>query len=262
MPTASTARRAIAVIAAGGALALPASAMAAEQVTISPIKLTGTLGGPAALTLGLNVTNSLGGVPSPLAGVATIELPQGGIYNAQGFTTCPLATITAAIGTPPVCPADSRVATGSATGQAVIGGTEITEPAVLDAYLVKRSPLTLEFWGNGTSPIAETLTFPATFGPGSSPYGEQVSIQVPTITSVPGGPDVSITEIEASIKDTRSVTTTKTVKVGGRSEKKRVKTTVGLITLPKRCPGTLHWGTNLMFQDGTSATATATSACP
>ena len=71
-----------------------------------------------------------------------------------------------------------------------------------------------------------------------------------------------ITEITVSIKDTRSVTTTKTVKVGKKEEKKRVKTTVGLVTLPRRCPGTLHWGADLMFQDGTSALASATTACP
>ncbi len=262
MRTASTALRAIAAIAVGGALALPASAVAADQVAISPIKLTGTLGGPGALTLGLNVTDSLGGLPSPLSGIAKIYLPEGGIYNATGFATCPLATITAAVGAPPTCPAGSQIGSGSATGQAVIGGTEITEPAAVDVYLVQRSPIGIEFWGNGTNPIAETLAFAGTFAPDSSPYGEQVTIQVPTITSVPGGPDVSITEITVSISDTRSVTTTKTVKVGKREQKKRVKTTVGLVTLPTKCPGTLHWGANLMFQDGTSAAATATSSCP
>ncbi len=262
MRTASTALRALAVIAAGGALALPASASAAEQVVITPIKLTGTLGGAGGLTLGFTVADSLGGIPSPLAGIATIDLPAGGTYNATGFPTCPLATITAAVGAPPSCPAGSKIGSGTATGQAVIGGTGIVEPAVLDVYLTQTNPITLEFWGNGTNPIAETLAFPGTFARASSPYGEQVTIQVPTITSVPGGPDVSITQVAVKFGATRSVTTTKSVKVGRSTVRKRVKTTVGLVTLPKKCSGTLHWGANLMFQDGTSAGATGTSACP
>ncbi len=220
-------------IAAICALAAPASALASESLAITP-KLTGTLGGPGTINFGFTVTSSTGGIPSPLApGTPFIEKnPAGVVLNGAGFPTCPTATVQAATGaTPPTCPAGSLVGNGGATVQALIGTTMLNEQSVVKAYLT--GPSSLEFWGNGTTPIATTVTWPGTVAAGSAPFGQVLTNNVPTIPTVPGGPNASTTQFQITIGATRKVT--KTEKVHGKS--KKVTTTVGLITLPKKCKG-------------------------
>jgi hypothetical protein len=245
-------------IAAICALAAPASALASQTLTITP-KVTGTLGGPGTITFAFNITSSTGGIPSPLApGQPFIEKnPVGITLSGAGFPTCPTATIQAATGaTPPSCPAGSLIGSGSATIQALIGTTMLNEQTVIKAYLT--GPSALEFWGNGTTPIAQTVTWPGSTTAGSPPFGQTLVNNVPTVPTVPGGPNASETAFSLTIGATRKVT--KTEKVKGK--KKKVTTTVGLITLPKKCSGKLTWGASDVYSDGTTNSVTATSACP
>ncbi len=250
---------ALGTIAAIGALALPASALAAQVFTFTPT-LTGPANGSGAVTTPFTIGNSLGGLPSPLAGATTVELPAGVSYSAVAasaklFPKCSAAVINAATGsTPPACPAGSLVGSGTSTFAALIGSQTLNEVSTIKIYLTASSPVTLTFWGAGTSPIAETKIFTGTLMPDSGLYGEKIIVNTPTITTVPGGPDASVTQY--------STTITGTAKVKSKKGKKTVTKTIYFVPLPKKCPSSqLHWSISSGFEDGTTASTTATTAC-
>lgn len=243
------------------AFAAPTSALAAEVLSSSPT-LTGNLGGPGVLTVNAGVTDSLGGIPSPLTQLL-IDVPPGFTYNFATVPLCPLTTITAANGSvPPVCPAGSRIGTGSAVVQAALGTTTLVESTTIDIYAIDRSPFKAEIWGNGTTPVAETLTFPGTFTPTSPPYAEQIGVNIPPIPTVPGGPDGSVTSLHFTLGGLHTATTTKTVKHGKKSVKETVKTSVGLFDLPKKCSGSIPYAASTSFADGSTVPLTGKLPCP
>ena len=242
------------------AVAPTSSALAAEQITASPT-LAGKLGGSGTLAINAGITDSLGGIPTPLTQLA-IGLPPGATYNFATAPVCPLATILAAASSPPVCPAGSRIGSGTARVEAALGTTTLDETAILDIYLTSERPVRYEVWSNGSAPIEETLTFSGTLTPAAAPYGEQISVTVPPIPTVPGGPDASVVALAFTVSETHTVTTTRTVKRGGRTVRQTVKTTVGLFDLPKKCPASLPYDANANFEDGSTVTVTGALACP
>ncbi len=249
----------IAVVVA--AFAVPASATAAEVLTASP-SLAGKLGGPGVLTVRGAVSSSLGGIPSPLTQLV-IDVPPGFTYNFSTLPLCPLATITAATGSiAPVCPSGSEIGAGSATVMAALGATTLTESTTIDIYAIDRSPFKAEVWGNGTSPVAETLTFPGTFGPTSAPFAEQIGVDIPPIPTVPGGPDASVTSLDFTLGGMHTATAAKTVKRGRKSVKETVKTSVGLFDLPKTCTGSIPYAVSTSFADGSTVPYKGTLPCP
>jgi len=249
-------------IVACAALAGPASALAATQLSIRP-QVSGKLGGNGAIAFTLTNTNTLGGLPTPLQAPFVAHLPAGITYNVASFNTCPQSTITRASGSaPPRCPAGSQIGTGAATIGAVLGGEPISEPAQVSIFLTRKSPVTVEFWANGTTPIQETLIFPGTLTKDSAPYGEKLTVQVPTIMTVAGGPDAATITFRTSFDATRRVTRTETIKQGSRKIKRRVTTTISEFTLPKTCKSPMRWAASATYQDGSSSSAAATTACP
>ncbi len=211
------------------ALQVPAGASADEQLSLAP-QVSGSPGGPGTIAITLSDSSTTGGLPAPITGAFAAYLPHGPTYDFTAFPTCSVTIIQAAIGSAPNCPAHSLLATGS---------------AAVSVYLVQKSPLTVEFWGNGTQPVAETLQFPGTATAAATPYAYKLSLNVPIIATVPGGPDGSV--LSVSLKLAQSM------KVGRK--------TVSLITLPKRCSGSFHWGAQASFQDGTTAMTSTATAC-
>ncbi len=226
------------------ALQVPAGASADEQLSLAP-QVSGSPGGPGTIAITLSDSSTTGGLPAPITGAFAAYLPHGPTYDFTAFPTCSVTIIQAAIGSAPNCPAHSLLATGSAAVGASIGGTPFNETAAVSVYLVQKSPLTVEFWGNGTQPVAETLQFPGTATAAATPYAYKLSLNVPIIATVPGGPDGSV--LSVSLKLAQSM------KVGRK--------TVSLITLPKRCSGSFHWGAQASFQDGTTAMTSTATAC-
>ncbi len=248
-------------IVATAAAATPGSASATEQITVSPT-LTGTLGGSGILAIRSSVTSPLGGIPTPLTQLV-IDVPAGASYTFASTPVCPLATITAATGSvPPVCPAGSQIGSGSAAVEAALGSTTLMETAPLDIYLTSRRPVGYEVWTSGTTPVAETLTFPGSFTPAAAPFGGTISVTVPPIPTVPGGPDASVVSLGFTVGGTHTVTTTTTVRRGRKSVKRTARTAVGLIELPRRCPGSLPYAATATFQDGSAPRVTGKLACP
>ncbi len=246
-------------LAAIGALAVPATANAADQITVTP-SVTGKLGGPGAIGLTADIMNTDGGIPTPVTGLVA-DLPGGITLNLQDFPTCPLATVVAAVGVPPVCPAGSQIGSATAVVGAEIDGSSITEPAAARVYLTGKNPITAEVWANGVTPIAETLTFSGTLAPNVAPYGPKLTLDVPLIPTLPGGPDGSLVSITAMFSGSATTSTTETVKQAGRTVKKKVKTTVGEFTLPKTCSGAYRWAGTVTFQDGSNVSASGSVPC-
>ncbi len=244
------------------ACAAPASALAAETLSATP-KLTGTLGGPGTLTVNASATNTLGGIPTPLTQLV-IDFPPGITYNFATTPTCRVSIVQGASGSvPPVCPAGSKVGKGTAFIEANLGASTLMEGAVLDIYLTSRSPVVFEVWGNGTTPILETLTFPVTFTAAAAPFAQKITANIPAIPTVPGGPNASVVNLGFTVGGTHTATTTRTVKRGGKSVKQTVKTTVGLFDLPKKCAGgALSYGSNATFADGSNPSLSGKVACP
>ena len=250
-----------AAVAAAVLCAAPATALAANQIAMTP-QLSGTLGGNGRLSIVMTNTSTTGGLPSPLDGPFFAELPAGLTYNVADFPTCSPAVIEAAVGTAPSCPAGSEIGSGVAHIGALLGGTSLNEPAVLDAFLTGRNPDSVAFWGNGTSPVAETLVFMGSLTPTSAPYGDKLSINIPLIPTVAGGPYASLLSVQLTFAATAKVTTTQSVREGSRTVRKKVTKTISEFSLPKRCTGRLHWAASATYEDGTSAATTATTACP
>lgn len=244
----------LALLGAVAALAAPGAALADEQLGASPT-LAGTLGGPGVLTVNATATNTLGGFPAPLQQLV-IDIPPGITYNFASTPICPVATITAAISEPPVCPAGSQIGRGTADLGASLGSSSLSETATLDIYLVSRSPVEGEVWGNGTTPIIETLAFPGTFTPAAAPFAEKISVSIPPIPTTPGGPDASVVGLHFTLGGTHTVLKT-------NRAKHKVKTTVGLFDLPKKCAGgSLPYAATATFADGSSPSITGKVACP
>lgn len=234
--------------------------MAAEQLTARPT-LAGRLGSTGTLTVNAGITDALGGLPTPLTGL-TIGLPRGATYNFATAPVCPLATIRAAVNAPPTCPAGSMIGSGTARAEATLGSSTLDETAAMDIYLTSQRPVRYEVWANGSTPIEETLTFPGTLTPAAAPYGEQISVTVPPIPTVPGGPDASVVSLAFTVSETHTVTTTRTVRRGGRTVRQTTRATVGLFELPKRCAGPLPYDASASFEDGSTASITGRLACP
>lgn len=234
-------------IAAICAFAAPASsALAAQTLTIAP-KITGKLGGPGKITFGFTIASTTGGIPSPLAGPFVEKIPKGIKLAGSGFPVCPYTTITAASSSiPPTCPAGSALGSGTATVQAQIGTTHLVENSVVKAYLIGASPVSIGFWGNGTTPIAQTVFFKGSLNPTGSPFSYVMNTLTPVIPTVPGGPNASTTAF--------SITLGSTLKKG--------KKTLSTITLPKKCKGKLQWAASDSYVDGSSNSTTATTSCP
>jgi hypothetical protein len=112
-----------------------------------------------------------------------------------------------------------------------------------------------EVWANGSSPIEETLSFPGTFSAASAPYAMKISVNVPPIPTVPGGPNASVVGLNFTVGGNH----TALVKKG----KKKVKQSVPLFVLPKKCAGgTLPYGAQATFADGSTVPVTGKVACP
>jgi hypothetical protein len=239
--------------AACAALAVPASALAATQLSIKP-SITGKLGGNGAIAFTLSNANTIAGLPAPLQAPFVAHLPAGIGYNVGGFGTCSPAVVGAATGSAyPNCPPSSLIGKGSAQLGASLGSSQLSEHATVRIYLIRKSPVTVEFWANGTTPIEETLHFTGTLTRDRAPYGEKLTVQVPTIPTVSGGPDASTVTFTTIFSATRKVK----VKQGRRT----VTRTIGEFTLPKKCKS-LRWAATATYQDGTNSSASATTACP
>jgi hypothetical protein len=239
-----------------GAVPQPALALT-EQATLHASFSPDRLGRPTTISFGFHVKTSEGTAPAPMTRM-DLHMPAGMNYTTTdlGLAIChPAELLEKGLGG---CPANSRLGFGTAFVEVPFGrgaGREIPELQALMGPSPKGNLVVL-FYANGLYPVSAQLTFSGEVLPDSGPFGSQLSTNVPLVTSVPGGPDVSIINVQTTIGPSH-------LTYYRYAHGHRVPFTPRGVAVPRRCPRHgFPFAADFTFQDGSTTSATTTVPCP
>jgi hypothetical protein len=243
----------LAIGAFGPSLSYAVTERASLHASFSPNRL----GAPTTISFSFDLSTGEGLAPPPLVGI-DLQMPAGMNYTTTqlGLALCSAARLQAQglAG----CPANSRLGYGSALVEVPFGtgsGHEIPEVQAV-AGPSQSGNLVVLFYANGLYPVSAQLAFAGEVLPDQGDYGSQLKTNVPLVTSVPGGPDVSIVSVTSTIGPAHLIYYKR---VRGR----RVAFTPRGVSVPERCPhGGFPFAASFSFQDGSSTSATTTVPCP
>ncbi len=236
---------------------LPAAARATPTVDLHARFVPERLGGYTTLEFDAQISTTDGLVAPPLAEL-DVRYPQdiGISVGELGLETCPRTTLEA-LG-PEGCPADSRMGEGSALAEVPIGPHVFSEQA---AVTILRAPeenghLALLLFANGLSPVYAQIAFPGLLLPATVSYGGSVDIAVPLVPGLPGGPDVSVVQLRATLGPQGL---TYYERVGSQLVPYKPRG----ILLPRKCPrGGFDFSAAFTFLDGSRTIAATSVPCP
>lgn len=244
-------------LAAIGATATPAASVASQLATLHASFSPDRLGASTTISFSFHLATSEGAAPPPLS-LLDLRMPAGLNYTRTtlGLATCD-PSVLASTG-PAGCPANSRLGSGSALVEVPFGvgsGHEIPEVQAL-AGPSSSGNLVVQFYANGLYPVYAQLAFSGEVLPDSGSFGSQLSVDVPLVTSVPGGPDVSIVEVHTTIGPSHLVYYRRE---HGRLRPFRPRG----VAVPERCPrGGFPFAARFSFVDGSTTSAQTTVPCP
>jgi len=229
-----------------------------ERATLHASFTPDRLGASTTISFGFHLSTPEGAAPPPLSSL-DLRMPAGMNYTTTtlGLAICHPAWLLARglAG----CPANSRLGYGDAYVEVPFGvgsGHEIPEIQALAGPPSKTGNLVMLFYANGKEPVSAQLVFSGEVLPASGLFGTQLAVNVPPITSVPGGPDVSILSVQSTIGPSHL---TYYKRVHGR----RVAFHPEGVAVPERCPhGGFPFSAQFTFQDASHATASTTVPCP
>jgi|HubBroStandDraft_4_1064222.scaffolds.fasta_scaffold83910_2 hypothetical protein len=240
------------------AVLAPTSALAlSEQATLDASFSPNRLATPTTITFGFHLATTEGTAPPPLTGM-NLEMPAGMNYTTTtlGLAICQPAAL-AAKGLAG-CPTNSRLGYGSANVEVPFGtgsGHEIPEIQAVSGPSPKGN-LTVLFYANGLYPVYAQLSFSGEVLPDTGRFGSQLATTVPLITSVPGGPDVSVLSVTSTIGPSHL---TYYKHVHGRLVSFHPRG----VSVPARCPrGGFPFAAEFTFLDGSHTSAQTTVPCP
>lgn len=246
------------VVATALACLLPSGALAvSEDATLHASFTPDRLGAATTIGFSFHLSTSDGVAPPPLTSL-DLRMPAGINYTTTtlGLALCKPATLLAHGAS--ACPANSRLGYGNAYVEVPFGtgaGHELPEVEAFSAPSPKGNLVVL-FYANGLEPISAQLAFTGEVLPDTGSFGSHLASTIPLVTSVPGGPDVSIVTVTATIGP-RHLTYYK--RVHGH----RVPFRPRGVSVPERCPaGGFPFAAAFSFQDGSSTTAKTTVPCP
>lgn len=236
----------IALSLAGCSLLLAASASATPVVTFRPSFAAGShLGEPTVWTSELTFSGSeYHGTVAPLTELV-VHLPAGMGGTSSGFPVCEQATLEA-LG-PSGCPAGSMAGPlGSISFEVEIGSELIQETGTIQAIFAPAEKLL--FYIQAIAPISFEVVAAGSYVKDTSPYSQALTLELPLIGTLPGGPDVSTTALTLNLGATREE--------GG--------IVVSSATVPPSCPdGTLPWAADAVFkEEATPVAVSFTEPCP
>ena len=229
----------------------------AEQATLDASFAPDRLGAPTTISFAFHLSTSEGAAPPPLTSM-DLRMPAGIGYatTTLGLALCnPAALLARGLAG---CPANSRLGYGSAYVEVPFGtgaGHEIPEVQAV-AGPSSTGNMVVLFYANGLYPVSAQVTFAGEVLPASGRFGSQLATNIPLVTSVPGGPDVSVVSVQSTI---------------GPSHLTYYKHVHGHlvpfhprgVSVPERCPrGGFPFAGEFSFQDGSRASATTTVPCP
>ena len=247
--------RALAVALCMG-LALPASALASQNVHLFASFSPNRPQASTTVTFGFTIVSPLGQVPSPLEGV-DLHLP-GGIglaRNTLGTAVCE-PTYLFAYG-PNGCPPNSRVGYGTVIAEVPYGPVAVQEEATVDAYrgAPEEAHITILFFAEGWTPVFADLVFPGQLLEDQAPFGGHLDTKVPLVPSLPGGPNVSVVRFQSTFGP-KNLLYEREVK--GEVERFHPRG----VTVPATCPpGGYPFAGDFSFEDGTRLTVHTSVPC-
>jgi hypothetical protein len=235
----------------------PSAGAVTEQASLHASFSPNRLGAPTTISFSFHLATSGGTAPPPLTGL-DLHLPAGMNYTTTtlGLATCSVAKLLA--GGLTACPANSRLGHGSALVEVPFGVGSGHEVPEIDAVAgpSPKGNLVVLFYANGLVPVIAQLAFSGEVLPDSGRFGSQLDASVPLVTSVPGGPDVSIVDVKTTIGPSRL---TYYRRVHGRLRPFRPRG----VAIPERCPhGGFPFAAQFTFNDGSAASAETTVPCP
>jgi hypothetical protein len=235
--------------------ATPACALelASLHASFSPDRLAT----PTTIGFSFRLSTPEGYAPPPLAGI-DLRMPAGMNYTATtlGLALCrPAALLARGLSG---CPPNSRLGVGSALVEVPFGvgsGHEVPEVQAV-AGPSPSGNLVVLFYANGLYPVSAQLEFAGEVLPDTHRFGSQLAVQVPLVTSVPGGPDVSLVSVQTTIGPAH-------LTYYRHEHGRRVAFHPRGVEVPARCPhGGFPFAASFAFQDGGQASATTTVPCP
>jgi hypothetical protein len=228
-----------------GSWLLPSVASARSVSFASMFSPVSRLGEGTSYTTELTLSGSeYHGHVDPLTGL-TVHLPAGVGVSSAGFPTCSKFTLEQF--TPAGCPAGSLAGPVGSLKLVLYFGTEaIEEEATVQAVFGPAG--VLYFFVEGGPPVQIEIIMEGHYVSDSSPYGQDLVLTVPTIETVPGAPDASITAL--------------TLNVGASREESGV--VFNSVSVPSTCPsGKFAWAGDAAFNGEASEPIGATeTACP
>ena len=239
-------------------LSAPAGADAvSEDASLHASFAPDQLGAPTTITFAFHLSTTEGAAPPPLTSM-DLRMPAGMNYTTTtlGLALCqPAALVARGIAG---CPANSRLGYGSAYVEVPFGtgaGHEIPEIQAL-AGPSAHGNLVVLFYANGLYPVYAQLAFTGEVLPDTGRFGSQLATTVPLVTSVPGGPDVSILSVTSTIGPSH-------LTYYRHSHGHLVAFRPRGVSVPERCPrGGFPFAAEFTFQDGSKTTAATTVPCP
>jgi len=238
-------------------LAPAASQAVPEHASLHASFSPDRLGAATTIAFGFHLATVEGAAPPPLIAM-DLQMPAGMNYTTTtlGLAICqPSALLDSGLAG---CPPNSRLGYGSAIVEVPFGtgaGHEIPEIQAVSGPSPNGNLVVL-FYVNGQTPVYAQLGFTGEVLPDSGAYGSRLAATVPLVTSVPGGPDVSVVSVQTTIGPSHL---TYYKHVHGRL----VPFTPRGVSVPERCPrGGFPFAAQFTFADGTSTSAQTAVPCP
>ena len=178
----------------------PASALAVPKVTLHAGFNPERLGHSTTLNLRIQVAPGAEPIPPPLVH-AELRYPAGldVQLSGLGIEACTAATLeTAGIG---ACPPDSVMGEGQAIAEFLIAHHIVREVASLTAVRTteQEGHLTMLLYLYDETAVSAQLILTTQLLPAGGPFAGLVDIQIPLVQSLPGTPDVSVSEIQLGL---------------------------------------------------------------
>ncbi len=249
------------VVALGAALLVgataPASARAAQTVSLHASFSPDRLGASTTIGFGFDIASDGGGLPSPLQSLS-LRLPAGIDYlsTTLGLAICqPAALLAHGLAG---CSPNSRLGFGSAYVEVPFGAGSSHEIPDIQALMgpPQNGNIVVLFYADGVEPVYAQIVFEGELIAGSQTLGGSLDAAVPLIPSVAGGPPVSIVRVNTTIGPAEL---TYYERVHGRL----VSFHPQGVSVPPRCPrGGFPFSARFSFEDGTSTIARTAVPCP
>jgi hypothetical protein len=233
---------------------VPAPAQTASlHVNLHPL----ALGHETTLAFSIHIARSPGQLASPLARL-DLGYPNdlGIAVSGLGIANCQQERLELFGST--ICPAESRMGQGEAIAEIQLGTELIEESAPITILRTREHEghLALLFSVEANDPVAAQITFTGVLLAGPTPNEEDIQIDVPLIEGLPGGPDVAVTTIRATVGP-------KSLTYYEHIHGKLVPYHPHGILLPRKCPHDgFQFKAHFSFLDGSHADARTRVPCP